>query len=1397
MIITVNLFGVNKVVAQNVVDVNTITGTANISIPIYQVSIGDLSASVALTYSTLGLKVANYDNSYGQGWNLIASASVTREVRGFPDDVEYQSDASYSVIKGWIRSGNNAPASIQSLSLANDGTLNCGNEISDAATIASSFPYTYDTEPDYFHVSAPGLSCSFIFDASQNIKITTFRDYAITYTTDSYGRITAFTIKNDNGIKYYFDRTALVDHSIETYLPGTTVEISASNLEIYRRAYMMYRNKTYLPGYPIGTPLKYYDTWMLTKMEDLKGNAILYNFGNYSIANPTVRKKYTQTEMDILKPNGSGGFTKKKLYNIDKSLPIQRLLSISTVSIGGEEPSTGIAEVVFNWGGGGTNEDERLLSISLPEAKRKVELLYTRKFLGQPTTWEGYGRYFLKGVKSSNSGALCDNVSSQYSFNYLGISEANNTCYCAPVPPGGGSQVDTILNAQDYWGYYNGAYTNASLDPSIYVYPDNNSGETFKIYPIPNYGGNWGQITSTSDRTVNSHAKDGTILNITYPNGAVTEFEYENNQFFDKDVNGAVSGGGIRVKKITSNDGLNTNEITEYEYTDPANNNITSGKALSVPKFTIAFPNSTTYSTVTDRAKNSTYRTTFDLNNEPKTILYSKVTVKKAGIGKTVYTYNVPGTFGDAPLTDWKETRNYVARTNLSSPTPCNAITPNFFNNKPLEYPFTPNTNYDFEQGLLSNVSHYNAANELVAAEDYTYSRSHTAPVKIYGLALEETGSTIAAYGKYTVNTIVDNFLTAKTSRLYNSTNPAATAPVQETESFVYTAPPSSNTYRVLKETAKTNSNGATYTTKFKYAKEYSTTGTGDDMDKAMDNFKSNNNNVLIESAQYRTDGAGEKTMGASLNTFKAFTIGGYTPVSKYLPYASYQFINQAGVTNFNFSDITGGVFSKSSNYVNTPTRIESFHVNGLPRVITDNSRIPKTIISSDDRNLKTAEFINALPESITYTSFDNINKNIAFTNNSNTLTTDGHASNYALSLQPNTSICRVLTKPATAKNFIISFWLKGAQSSGNIYLCAGTLCQPTSCSTIVVSFTASNEWKYYQAKLPYVTKSGNSTLTYNLSTTTAVKIDDVLIYPENAVASTLSYTYSSTLPVYTVTARMGINGMGNTYEYDKAGRLWLVRDQYNNIVEMKKYKQANYAEQPNTVTLFRSNQSYVAGVNADFGAGMPQGYNNGDCELPPILYTWNFGDGTSPVSVNADATGYASVQHVYTAIGKYVVTLTASSPGWSNIVVQTPPVTNVPPSELPVEVVAATPPPCSGGGGTPVICSAGIKEYTAAYQCILNYCSPMAATCNNTNFRLTSITGGSMATVKSVTWEKAAVGSTTWLVYQPEAVGQPVYETSHTFHNVHTTSYMMRAKVKFCDNSEAYSNSISIINGN
>lgn len=146
--------------------------------------------------------------------------------------------------------------------------------------------------------------------------------------------------------------------------------------------------------------------------------------------------------------------------------------------------------------------------------------------------------------------------------------------------------------------------------------------------------------------------------------------------------------------------------------------------------------------------------------------------------------------------------------------------------------------------------------------------------------------------------------------------------------------------------------------------------------------------------------------------------IGG-TTVDAYLPYKAYQFINGRS-TNFVQSTITSNVFTwDNTNYVNTPSAIEQYNTRGIPQLITDNSRIPKTVLSTTVVNsIKVAEFTNAKPENIAFSDFDNAELFTGnFTFGGNAIQAGGRYSGYYLNLQPNTGICRFLDKSPTSKN--------------------------------------------------------------------------------------------------------------------------------------------------------------------------------------------------------------------------------------------------------------------------------------------------------------------------------------------------------------------------------------------
>ncbi len=1390
---------VNSGAAQNPINVDLLTGTATVTIPVYTLSVGDLSSPVALSYRASGLKVQDYDNSVGIGWRLIASGQISREVRGFPDDMEIQNDASYGTIKGWLRPSNSAPALAQSFAKASGGSTSCADEISDANNISANFPYTLDAEPDLFTVSAPGLNCSFVFDASAShlIKTIPYRDYKFFYSTNpSTGRIVSFTVINEKGIKYYFDKGSMVNHYINALYNGGASEISPSSLEVFKSDFIKYRTKT-------TQYLNYDEAWMLTKMEDTKGNTISYEYTATILPNLNYKLDKEIKAVQIIKPDGSGGFINKPLYTVIKWRTYYKLKTI--VSHLASSDIGNVSDISFGWSSDGQNSsDKRLTSISLEREKINYTPIYTKRFTGPS---EVYSWYFLKGLQMAH--ANCSTGSSQYDFTYNSVDEPTNTCYCTPL--NGTVVMDSITNQQDYWGYYNGAIHNESLEPTIWVYAANSAVETFKNYPIPGYSGSdQVQIPTTSyvDRSVNVHAIDGTIKRITLPAGGVAELEYENNDFYDKDIPSiSQMGGGIRVKKITFNDGLNTNEITNYSYIDPATG-VSSGRAISVPKFTIPFDNSSSYPNLTEAVKNSIYRTTYDLNNEAEDILYKVVTVSKVGAGKSVHEFDVSGTYGSSPSTYWQETNNYIVRTNLSGPSPCVSIAPSFLNAGSLKYPFSNHPNFDFQRGLPLLVTQYTDAGDKLLSETYTYQKSHTNPSFVYGLHIDDIGNNVTGFGKYNINTVFDNFLIQKTTTNYNQPNPAPynSSIRQDVEIYDFTPNNSTLPYRVLTAVRKINSDGVTVKSTFKYAKDYTTTasGTGDDMDKSLYYFINNNNNVLIETAQSRVISGVETYLGGSLNTFKYYPYSVFASGGRYLPFRSYEFVNQSGAASFTPSSDASGVFSWDlTNYVNPPTTIENYNDNGLPKLITNNSRQPKTIFAPTYYETKAAEFTNALPENVRFLNGDIIGPESAtesFSIGGNTFNQPGHASNSCLNFQNGTILSAQFTKAAFGRNIIISFWSKNSGSIQNMRIKLTKQDGTNLYDNSNLKVLPGDNWLYNQFLIPSPSATGVLIVyIYNIGTT-PYSIDDLLLYPDNTAVTTYNYTTNSSLGTNLLTGKFGVNGIGNVFEYDAAARPWLVRDQFYNITEMKKYKNKNNWAQLSTVlpihfanSLYPFTSDYRVELNVPVNFDVSLYPLPSDCTPSDnILYTWDFGDGTPIVQTTV---GYTT--HTYTTLNQFQASVTITSPGLNTLFLQTPPVTNTV-APFPITVLSSPPPPPPpGGGGTPVICSAGIIQLSESGDCTLSNCGGMPSDCSHTYFMISSITGGSLSNVVEVTWETADLSATNWITFSISTTAANNFQTVVPFHPVHTGSYLMRAKVKYADNTSAYSGTITVLNEN
>ena len=203
------------------------------------------------------------------------------------------------------------------------------------------------------------------------------------------------------------------------------------------------------------------------------------------------------------------------------------------------------------------------------------------------------------------------------------------------------------LNAQDWWGYYNGK-SNSSLVPQVsiktYSYTTPNSTDTYFTYGY-------------ADRSMDASAMQAYLLKkVTYPTGGYTSFTYEPHRFTGSLTTNTglgtasrfrlTQGGGLRVKTVSSSAGGDAPLVVKnYVYGDnedglanvlyePTLETFLEGLNGLAAEPGIAY----TYRHLLVNAQSGYMRHAM---NAPA-LWYGQVTEYVEGAGRTVYTYRRP-----------------------------------------------------------------------------------------------------------------------------------------------------------------------------------------------------------------------------------------------------------------------------------------------------------------------------------------------------------------------------------------------------------------------------------------------------------------------------------------------------------------------------------------------------------------------------------------------------------------------------------------------------------------------------------------------------------------------------------------------------------------------------------
>ena len=170
-----------SIVKYGEIPVGYFTGTPNIQIPIYTIQSGELSLPLSLSYHAGGNKVESVASWVGLGWSLSSIPSISRSVRGIPDESGgyFEKYSGKTVQELWNLDESNTTFQSYRQDLYNG---------------------VADSEPDIFSYSLPGESGKFFYNQEVDAFIT-FPKSNLKISRSGH----VFTLTTQDGTKFIFD----------------------------------------------------------------------------------------------------------------------------------------------------------------------------------------------------------------------------------------------------------------------------------------------------------------------------------------------------------------------------------------------------------------------------------------------------------------------------------------------------------------------------------------------------------------------------------------------------------------------------------------------------------------------------------------------------------------------------------------------------------------------------------------------------------------------------------------------------------------------------------------------------------------------------------------------------------------------------------------------------------------------------------------------------------------------------------------------------------------------------------------------------------------------------------------------------------------------------------------
>ncbi|MBI1767664.1 MAG: hypothetical protein HYR67_04755 [Bacteroidetes bacterium] len=1141
------------------------TGASNVSIPLYEVKTNDFSLPISLSYQSGGVRVEEQASWVGLSWSLNAGGIITRNVRGFVDESN-----------GYINPVHKVSDLLAMSVMDREEILRQGRQ-------------DLDFEPDMFFFNFGSHSGKFYYDQEAG-KFIVIPQKAISIDKDYFLSTGKWKIVTEDGAEFHFDNkeinttfsdcdgNASTPQTVTTgwfltkiITPVTKEEINFNyDPASYQTKTIHNVTKNVGTGGALASCVKPKTTCnSVNNYSGYRLKSITYPNGSVSfIANTDRKDLLGDKRLDNIKVysfNNTNPFKQFKLdyeyfngyqvsdpVTVDQSYLIRlKLKSVTEISAGGNslppysfnynESNNLPSRLSYDqdaWGfynGPKNNQDlvppYRQVStmsgfIYWPGADRTVDDQYTgiatlTKIVyptGGSTTFEcenhtvsGYVPYSTNDFLT-NKGQYLDvtNVCNQpLDYVYCKQVTFNDHLYDGVFIT---IEVDGILNCD----HCPNASTCAimSIEGQNYSLPITCNVTNFYI---PN-----GTYTLKADFHNNPSLANFQDFAI-----HVSWSEYALNSVTNFKV------GGLRVKKITDDDGKGNTKVRLFDYSSGINGASSGSLVTGSPVYEYSQPCKYGNGGIPTDFIEGVYTSRTSFSNFPLAttqgshVGYANVTVtydNQGVLGKSKYYYSTAEVFPDMdlriPFDDNMYTHITVTQDN--------------------GYPFPPQASFDHRRGQLQKEEEYRWQNniyQLVKSVENTYLpldnlseetlQTNSVDLTQITLGIKNSPWGIFGHGEITFSywalyKIVSEWVrpSQTTTRMYNNGDPNS-----------YSEVVGSNTYgstQHLQVTKKqtVQSDGSTFTTYSKYPLDYGSVPSGTTDPSTLGIKKLQDSHILrpaLETFITRKAASDnvEKLIGGNMTTYKSTSL---------VPDALHQLSLPASlaISSFTNSSINSqtGTLQKDPNYElrllydqygNQANLLQQSKVNDVKH----------SYLWDYNNTFVVGEVTNATQGDIAYAGFES--DGLGNWTISSSLREPGSVSTPSFTGAYHYNIANgALSKSGltSTQTYRLSFWSR----SGGISVAGVTL----------TSGPSRNGWSYYEAIF-----TGKTSISLNGTG----YIDELRLCPSASQMTTYSYD-----PARGVTSATDNNNLTIYYSYDDFGRLSMVKDHNGKILKSYAY---------------------------------------------------------------------------------------------------------------------------------------------------------------------------------------------------------------------------------------------------